>query len=140
VETERFDRLTRVLVTAPSRRALTRALFGLTLGGAAAVELGRNVEAKKCGSCKKKKKGKCKKKKPNDTACDGTGKCLNGTCNQPPVCEPAFSIVCFDDSECCSNAYAGLFPNTQCSQGGGNTPCITNADCISNVCVGFRCQ
>jgi hypothetical protein len=139
METERFDRLTRGLAADPSRRDLIRVLAGLALGGAAAARMA-DAEAKKCGPCKKKKKGKCKKKKPNDTPCETTGKCLNGTCNQPPTCQPAFALACFDGGDCCSGACLGIFPNSNCGQGAQGTPCFTNNDCTSNSCIGFVCQ
>jgi hypothetical protein len=140
MDTGRFDHLTRALAVAPSRRGITRTFIGLAFGGAAALELIVDAEAKKCGVCKKKKKGKCKKKKPNDTACDGTGKCLNGTCNQPPDCLPGFAFACLDGNACCSGLCQGLFPTSQCSKGAKDTPCYNNVDCTSNVCIGFRCQ
>jgi hypothetical protein len=133
----RFDCLTRALATAPSRRDLTRVLTGLALGGGAAAARLADVNAKKCGPCKKKKHGKCKKKKPDDSPCNGEGKCLNGTCNQPPTCGGLFQF-CFTDDECCSGDCP--FNLAECRQGAADTPCHNAGDCLSNVCIGFRCQ
>jgi hypothetical protein len=91
------------------------------------------------GVCNQCEGGSCGNK-PNDTACNGTGRCLTGACNPMPTCMPAFSIACFNSSQCCSGACPGIFPNTSCSQGNSGTPCYSGSDCVSGVCSGFRCQ
>src|SRR5215208_3853558 len=104
MDADRFDSLARTLTTMGSRRALAAAIGG-ALGvialadpkNAAAGNSGKCKptcdECEKCdkGKCHKTKhgkvckKGKCKPK-PNDSPCSGSGRCLNGTCNLPPVC------------------------------------------------------
>src|SRR5262245_31854845 len=124
MDSARFDALTRALAALPARRALRRALFALALGGAAvALPRAERAAKKKCGPCKQKKKGKCKKRKPNNTPCNGTGQCLNGTCNPQPTCEPAFALACVSGDECCSGACIGPFPTSNCGQGAAGAPC-----------------
>jgi hypothetical protein len=141
VESTRFDAVIRGLASAPSRRAVVRGVLAVAVavavGGAAGSARMTDSEAKeKCGPCKKKKKGKCKKNKPNNTPCNGEGTCLNGVCNQPPVCSPAFTFGCVNNPTCCSGACSANF----CAVGAAGTPCLSNPDCFSNACIGFRCQ
>jgi hypothetical protein len=86
----RFDSLIRSLVAPQPRRAVTRAIGGLTLAGVAAVGLApadgeagkKKKKCKKCGSCRTCKKGKCKPK-PNGTDCGGGQACQSGACRCP---------------------------------------------------------
>jgi hypothetical protein len=135
VEIERFDRLARAFITTPSRRALLTLLGS----GLAVAKTAETAAKKKCGPCKKKKKGKCKKKKPNDTPCNGEGRCLNGVCNQPPTCSPALNL-CIVDGDCCSGDCVGVAFPGDCAPGEAGTPCFNDSDCTSGVCTGFRCQ
>ena len=88
MDAPRFDRLTRALTTAGSRR---RALGGLLLGSLGLLGSHRDeASAKKkkpCPPCKKRKKGKCKAKLPDGTACSG-GTCQGGSCVTASVVPP----------------------------------------------------
>src|SRR3954451_25425479 len=62
MDDSRFENLLRVLTASPSRRSALRTLGALALGGAVATSFTfEEVEARKCGECKKKKRGRCKK-------------------------------------------------------------------------------
>ncbi len=118
MDADRFDTLVRALTAARSRRGLTRILFGLAFGSAAAAA--PMAEAKKnkpCPPCKKRKQGKCKKNKPNGKACDG-GTCQGGRCvaAAPPLVFNAFGCLDVgaacrgDDANCCSGRCDGIAP------------------------------
>src|SRR5262245_56482784 len=112
MDADRFEQALRRLTTSPSRRQALRGLVGAILGGSVlgGASLVPAAKGKKGGKGKGggKKKGKGKPTKPqcpascpvcqqcvdgqsctpvaNDAACNGTGRCLNGTCNPPPNC------------------------------------------------------
>src|SRR5215208_721024 len=80
LDSNRFDSLTRSLLSGGSRRTLLGTAFAGVLG----TLRGSTIEAKKkkkksCPPCKKRKQGKCKKNKPNGTVCRG-GSCRSGRC------------------------------------------------------------
>src|SRR5215208_6470577 len=82
MDAHRFDTITRALTYGHSRRALTRLLSGLTLGGLLRASWEEPAAAKKkkpCPPCKKRKKGKCKANLPDGTACS-SGTCQSGRC------------------------------------------------------------
>jgi hypothetical protein len=160
-----FDRLTRSLTLAGSRRG---ALGGLLIGMLSLVGTQtEHVAAKKkpCPPCKKRKKGKCRGTLPNGTACTGgacqggrciaatpgpcdglandalcsggTGRCLNGSCNPPPPCK-AVAGTCTIGSDCCT----GTCRDADGSCRGfapDNAACRADADCGSGLCIGYRC-
>jgi hypothetical protein len=152
-----FDDITKALVTETSRRQTFRALLGGAAGILAVVdaEAGSGRCAPACGPCATCKKGTCKKKrgkkrckpgkcilKPDDTTCDSTGKCLNGTCNPPPGCS-SLGQLCTppDQGDCCGPVCTAFGPGTGlCSLPAPiGSSCNVNIDCVSQKCVGFRC-
>jgi hypothetical protein len=147
-----FDRLTRSLGTAGSRR---RVLTGLLAGtvGLLNAQTEQAAAKKKCPPCKKRKAGKCKAKKPDgtacaggscrsgqcvaatappppgpcdgkadDTACNGDGKCLNGVCNPRPECKASGAGGCNSSN----------FPSNCCAG-----PVCSNGVCASNPSGAF---
>jgi len=203
VESERFDRLSRVIGSDSSRRAIARVLTGLALGGSVGL-LGRaEGEAAKSGTCLEAcptcqvcQQGKCKRKhrkkkckpglcvagpdggtcgnsvckvcqggacvnaangstcdnnpckecqggacanKANGTACNGTGQCLNGTCNTKPTClGTGADCTQAMAASCCSGVCKG---DNHCQNSGTGSPCLQTSDCITPAkCVGYICQ
>ncbi|MGH2615499.1 MAG: hypothetical protein ACRDJC_09695 [Thermomicrobiales bacterium] len=105
----RFDVLTRSLTLLRSRRAMTRGIGGLMLGGAFGVRDDQTAVARPCPPCRKKKKGACKGKRPNGTPCPG-GVCRGGRC-LPPTCatrDDCASALCIGGvCRACDPAIAG---------------------------------
>ena len=155
-----FDAFTRSLSTTRSRRDALAALLGGSFGIFGLVHPDDAKAAKSgkckpdCGPCATCAKGKCKKKNgkkkckkgtcvptPNDTICNGTGRCLNGTCNDLPVCAQ-FGAGCStaNPGTCCSDVciVTGMMV-AACSFGAPGQECIAGTDCASGGCVGFRC-
>jgi hypothetical protein len=108
----RFDRITRVLTRAPSRRVLAGALLGSLLDASAPQET-LAKKGKKCGPCKKRKKGKCKSK-PNGAPCGGGKVCQGGKCRCRTTC--IIAADCCNGQDCLSNG--------SCAK-----PCTTNQEC-----------
>src|SRR5215212_4981744 len=155
MDAERFDTLARSLTTTGSRRRALAALAGLlgllglaqpgdaTAGGACKPSCNECATCKK-GKCHKTKhgkvckKGKCKPK-PNDTTCNGTGKCLNETCNAQPSCMQ-FSAPCIVGTPpfCCSGICNNFNPfDVHCDKGAAGTMCLAATDCTSGSCIGY---
>jgi hypothetical protein len=148
MDTTQFNHLMRALTLTPTRRDVARALTGLTLSGAIASVWGNDAEAKKkkrkkCGPCQTKKKGKCKGAKPDDTTCNGDGKCFAGACIPRPTClasasactQPAAGACC---SGICSAAHGDL-----CLFSDPGQPCYTGSDCNGaplTPCIAYRCR
>ena len=156
----RFDSLARTITTIGSRRSTLAAAIGAALGvlgladpeDAVAGNSGKCKpkcdECQKCdkGACHKTKhgkackKGKCKPK-PDDSACGGSGKCLAGACNLPPVCIQSGGNCSLANSEaCCSDVCLELGVRNLCVAGASGKECLASTDCTSNRCTGFRCQ
>ena len=78
-----FDRLTRALTIAPSRRGIVHALAGTALGGLLVLVAGHDTSAKQCkktcGRCKRcnRKTGECK---PRTGPCGTCRRCKKGKC------------------------------------------------------------
>src|SRR5918993_4940418 len=112
----RFDRLTRSLTDARSRRGALGVLLGGTLGLLGLADT--PARKKSCPPCRKKKAGKCKGKKRDGTACQNGGQCQNGRCvslgqatSQPPPppgdsSPPPLSRTC-TAGQCTSEKYFG---------------------------------
>jgi hypothetical protein len=138
MDADRFDSVAKSVGRSATRRLTLRTLLGGTLGllGLAETTAKGKKRKKRCGSCKRRnKQGRCRPK-PNDAVCEGSGKCLNGTCNPQPTCKPT-DTVCTTNTECCSGSCPGA---TLCAKGGAGTPCFGGNDCTSGNCIGFRCQ
>jgi hypothetical protein len=123
MDADRFDALSRSLMTAGTRRRALVALsgvLGLVLGMAS--PLGAPAK-KRCPPCKKRKIGKCKKKLPDGTGCSG-GTCLGGSCvaatggngcsDGHKPCGPA----CILAGQCCTS-----------------TDCPTGTTCCNHLCT-----
>lgn len=80
---------------------------------------------------------------PNNSGCNGVGRCLNGSCNQPPTCktisDSLFGNPCGASPECCSGF---CHNNGVCSVSQAGQACRIEDDC-GNVgggsCIGYRC-
>jgi hypothetical protein len=139
----RFDTLSRTLGRLRSRRGLGRVVGGSALAAAlgllGAADPAAAGCAKKCGPCKRCKHGKCKPK-PNDTPCKSDGRCLKGRCNPLPTCTPARQgCETANPGACCSGVCGGGQSPT-CVPGEAGDMCLANSDCISEQCIGYRCQ
>jgi hypothetical protein len=148
MDDSRFDTLVRSLTDVRSRRGLTRLLAGVAVSGPLALLGLAETEGK--GKKGKKKKKKKKKRsttspgpcagKPNDSACNGDGKCLNGVCNPKPTCiGEGSSCAGLGNAACCTKACEG----GECDGGSDSEPnnaeCQVDADCQSRRCLGYRC-
>lgn len=98
---------------------------------------GSSCEGNPCKECQN---GACVDRAGN-TPCNGTGLCLNGTCNQQPNCVPFASVCSTTGVPCCAagSTCTGA-PGTCPDQGGAGTGCLHDFECLSNSCIGFRCQ
>jgi hypothetical protein len=133
----RFDRLVRAVAATPTRRRVSQVLAGLVASGV--IESARRDEVtakKRCKPCRRRKKGTCKGKKPNDTSCNGEGKCFAGTCIPRPTCV-GNAGNCSQAVQCCSGFCDGI----ECFAGGAGTECYETSDCtIGLSCIGYRCR
>ena len=149
----RFDTLTKALGTAPSRRALTRVLAGLSLGGVLAALSVREATAAvrnggaPCTTGSQCKTGRCQR---NNT-CSCSSRYL--TCKQPT--NPCTQAACNVETKRCVTRKKRN--GTPCTVGGFDGTCVAgactdcgqiNQACCSNgicgagaTCVGFpfRC-
>lgn len=75
----------------------------------------------------------------NGTPCNGTGQCLNGTCNARPTClSTGADCTPQTAASCCSGVCLG---NNHCQNSQVGQPCLQTSDCITpSPCVGFICQ
>ncbi|HEU0116236.1 MAG TPA: hypothetical protein VFQ80_16225 [Thermomicrobiales bacterium] len=141
MDRRRFDALARLVGNnAMSRRAAASGLAAMawssTLAPAAA---GAKPRKKKCKPCHVRKHGKCRKA-PDDSACNGDGRCRDGTCNPKPTCAST-GAVCSQSSQCCSQDCNDIGKSGgSCQAGDAGKPCLTSADCVSQICVGFVCK
>jgi hypothetical protein len=151
MDAQRFDILARSLIATPSRRGISRALAGLTLGGMLIPLLGTNYgDAKKkrkknckkpCGACQSCRKGKCKTQ-PDEAVCGNDGRCRSGVCIARPTCQPSNSYDCYGQADCCSNICVPLtgYPGV-CLTGGDGRPCYGDDDCDEGLtCVAYVCR
>jgi hypothetical protein len=124
----RFDKLTRSLSTAGSRRCALSAVLGGGLGIALAASVVDEAAAKKkCPPCKKRKNGKCKKKKPNGTACPG-GTCQSGSC-----------CVADPQATTCAEVACGTATTNNCGQA-VSCPCPSGQSCLVNGSCALPCD
>ena len=74
----------------------------------------------------------------NDTPCNGSGRCLNGTCNPDPMCGAGGLDLCTmaNPGFCCSN----VCTDDICAPGNPGDECRVRTDCNGAGCIGFRCQ
>jgi hypothetical protein len=144
MDAHRFDRFTRALTLASTRRQVTRGLAGLAFGGAiwSTPTAARKKKPKKsCGPCRVKKRGKCKGSRPSETPCKGDGRCFAGTCIPKPACL-GYASDCSNagSGPCCSGTcLAGIV----CGYGGPESTCLSDLDCEAAQglsCVAFRCR
>jgi hypothetical protein len=133
-----IDRLARMLGASPTRRGITRVLTGMTLAGTlTAAHDAAARRKKKCKACRFRKRGRCRGKKPNETPCNGDGKCFDGACIVKPQCD-GVGAQCDPSGpvNCCN----GCFIDT-CQPGSANDECFVTADCFAGLtCIAFRCR
>ena len=152
---EQFDDLLRSLRKPRTRRHVARALAGLALGGMFGSLLSDGAESRKrrgrrkkdkgktnrCDPCKKSvRNGNCEEFERDETTCNNTGKCYQGTCVARPTCVGAFG-TCTGVSPCCSQSCAPIA--NQCFYSGIGQPCFTTKDCHPDQnlsCVAFKCR
>jgi hypothetical protein len=161
-----FDTLLRSLTTARSRRGAVVGLLGGALGllGLTDSEAKRKKKHHKkkgqgspppsppasppppcpagCAACQECQNGACVTK-ANDSTCNGDGRCLNGTCNPRPTCLANEATCTEGGTPCCSGncedpAGANVFFCLGVASAGAI--CQENVHCLSNACVGYRCQ
>lgn len=137
---EQFDRIARLLGSAPTRRTVSRAVAGLALGGTA-VALGSNLtEAKKkpCKPCRKRVKGRCTGKKPDGRACNGAGKCFDGACVPKPACQgTGADCTQGNPGVCCSEVCR---EDNHCRNSVLGQKCLADSDCVTGKCIAYRCR
>lgn len=140
MDSDQFDRLSRIVGRASTRRTLSRALAGVAFGSGLVALPGAEADAKKkCGPCRKKKHGKCKGPKPDNTACNGDGRCLAGTCIAHLNCLGT-GIACTQGNPgaCCSGVCR---TDDHCQNSQDGQTCLIDADCITpSLCVGYQCR
>lgn len=159
MDESRLDRIARVVGACTDRRGFTRILTVLIAGGVTASTGVGSSEASKsgkckpaCGACATCQPGKCKRKHgkkkckpgtctvlPNGTVCNGSGQCLNGTCNAQPTClGTGQPCTAGQVNSCCSGVCRG---DDHCQNSGNGQPCLQTSDCITPAkCIGFVCQ
>lgn len=151
MERERFAPLAARLVPRISRR---HALGVLTALGTART-LTANIDAHKrkhkhrhrphcpaaCPICQSCTDGRTCSPQPDDTSCQGTGRCGSGVCHAAPVCVSVNQSGCSDVRPCCNGMCIVIQPfGAVCAgQGGHGATCNGDGDCTSGSCVAFRC-
>jgi hypothetical protein len=106
-----------------------------------------------CSFCRICQSGACQADSTqNNAACgnNGTGRCLNGTCNPVPTCSPR-NGPCHADADCCS--FGSTLVPTHCRTAGeigaftcegrsdAGQPCHDSGHCVSSsTCIGYVCQ
>jgi hypothetical protein len=152
METDRFDRGTRLVASVFSRRTLASVLG---LGALARPDL---TEAKKkrkkkkckaCTSCQLCKKGKCRPKAEGSTcdegrvcaqgvcACPPGQKDSGGVCATPPTCLTPLDDTCTPADDCCSGTCSG----SVCFFSDQGQRCHQSFDCHPPlICQGFICN
>jgi hypothetical protein len=151
MDSNRFDRLSRVIAAMPTRRDTARLLAGIVVG---TMFVGDEGDAKK-GKGKKKipchrricprdctvRKGcKCKKL-ANGTLCRAFGECVNGGCVPIGIDDPRFCQVRDDHTPCGENkvcledqCLAGDDPRF-CQLSPNFFPCGEGKICLGGECV-----
>jgi hypothetical protein len=132
MEADRFDSLTRALLTTPSRRAVATAVVTLMATTALSPlfdRAGAGGKGKGGGKGKSKNKNKNKKKKDKDNI-DELPPLPPPPL--PPVCQPS----CTSDQHCCDGSFC--CPTTHgCDYTGGET---THCCAPPRACEGFCCE
>ena len=117
-----------------TRRGGLRALAALLSAGLG-LRLSGEASAAECGPCYRKVHGRCRRKRDN-APCRTNGRCLDGRCKRRPTCrgsgEPCAGGPTTD---CCSGVCSEF-----CGTGAAGRPCHDDGDCISGVCIGYRCR
>jgi hypothetical protein len=160
-----FDSLVKGLTAYGSRR---RALSALLAGVVGLLNWPGQEDAEahdlsdKCKKKSGKAKRKCLKKarkhnaahiafpcqgQPDDTPCNGDGRCLNGVCNPKPTCSLgrrgiSGSITCNKTTpETCCSGECITFGVDICDTSATGKPCVETENCDANLaCVGYVCR
>ena len=148
METARFDHITSALAETSTRRGALRGLAAAAFGLGAVAVLGSQESAAKRLKKGQKKKSPCQGQ-PDDTPCNGDGRCRNGMCNLRPSCAtsptvcPNTTTSSLVDRACCSSICgAPLFGGRAwCTKSATGQPCYDTNDCslIADVCLGYVC-
>jgi hypothetical protein len=143
----RFDSLMLFLSRQSSRRNLGALLSGLATAASATI-IERSGAAAKKKRHHKKKRGQSPPPSPppppptcatlpDDTNCDG-GRCLGGVCNPTPTCaESGTACTAPAAAACCSGSCHPV--DFVCDRARAGGVCLSDGDCDSGVCVGYRC-
>jgi len=92
-----------------------------------------------CAACEVCVNGACQAAS-DDTACNSNGRCLKGICNPRPTCAGAGADCGTNKSECCSGGCVTTASSfDSCVAGTIGSPCRDTVDCVSHICVGYRC-
>lgn len=123
MDNDQFDQLARIVGARPSRRAISRAVAGLTVGAPFALLGLAPVDARKSGKCipacpvcQACQQGKCKKK-------HGKKKCKKG------VCQP------LADGAACANNPCQVCQGGTCVNKANATACNGTGQCINGTCI-----
>ena len=150
MEQQRFDRLSRVIGTARTRRSAARLVAATFVGIAAPAALDPNgtpaADARHRKRCKAPLSAcgkKCKNLQTDTencgacgTHCQGSLSCLSGNC----ACRP-IDYGCFSDDQCCTGVCGfydgvGTCRNAVCFTSGS---CTANAQCCRYGCIAGEC-
>lgn len=159
-------RLLRFLTSTGTRRTLSQTTLGIAvtrLLGTSTPRLtvakhkrhhknkhtNKNKPKKTCAPCTTLVSGLCQGSQPNDTACEGDGRCLDGVCKPRPTCGRP-GPVCINP--CCGGCIdapdgMGGIIELGCSCSPVGSPCYETSDCCQppqesapRSCVGYVCQ
>ncbi len=153
--TTRFDEITSTLAATSTRRGALRFLAAAFGVGSVAV-LGSKESA-----AKRRRGGKKRRRKPtappppcqgqpDDTPCNGDGRCLNGMCHARPTCAtsatecPNATATSVVDRACCSSICSARLPfsgKAFCAKSATGQPCYDTNDCslLADTCRGYVC-
>lgn len=143
MESTRFDRITRTLASAPSRRTMLRGALGLAavaavpaIPAAACVDVDSNRDCQRDNDC-----------------CGKDSRCRNGRCQCKSgfrACRDNGQVRCFDrrnDADHCGGCGKRCRNGESCVQGsctyGGDGNCTIHGFCGAgrpNCCPGFACR
>jgi hypothetical protein len=147
METTRFDQITSTLGETSTRRGALRALAAAAFGLGSVAVLGSQESAAKRRKKGKKKRPTCQGQ-PDDTPCNGDGRCLNGVCQARPTCATSptscanATMTPVVDRACCSSTCGAPFAGqTWCTKSATGQPCYETNDCslIADTCRGYVC-
>lgn len=112
--------------------------------GVCAGSGGCGAGQKRCGAACIAREACCQDGEPCG---GGTGRCLTGVCRSKPVCEPRGTVipqatangrVCCSSVKDCQDGSGG--GQCTCKAAAPGDDCLSNSDCATGTCVGYRCR